>query len=960
MPAGSGAPYFMSRDRLGGVKTLKVTGFLDEFEKDDIKKSVDIISLFSSFGIELTKKGKSHTGLCPFHDDANPSLSVDRDKGLYNCFGCGESGDVFDLVCRVKGFSFTESLSFLKEYSCNGSIKTHRAIEANTSRKAETEPLPAGSALAPAVDPKKKAPPVPARSGEEQPAVQPKDEETPAEIDAKTNLSRIILDIVSEHYKKSLLKNPESLGYLKGRGFTDYSMQERLGLGFADGSLLSMVGEKQKEELKAFGIITARGRELFSGCITVPFFDEAGRVVSFYGRAINSGRKVKHLYSPGEHKGLVNRKAAGVYREEIILTESVLDALSLIQMGIENVIPCYGTGGFTDEHLSLLKNERVKTVVIAFDADTAGRKGSGKLKEKLTGEGFSVKVIEPLGSKEGDSLKDWNESLQKGMSKEEIITLIHQSETHLLDAEIQEDLCAKKEGQKYLFTIAGVSYRVLGVKEMFVSSLRVNIRAEKLDEADSSKYLDNVDLYSARSRSIFSTQLSHVLNLETVRIEKDLIRIVEYLEEERDKKLLTNDEAIPELTEEEKQLGLSFLMSKNIMREVTEDMTALGYVNEEINKQLTYLAGVSRLLPGPLNIYIQAGSSGGKSALLNTLEKLLPPEAVWKALTISTQAFHYVEEERFLNRVFIMGEDIHDEQIENLVRQMQSEGEVSRLVTLKDEKTGELKARMISKKVNMSFMVTSTSLTLHPENASRCLVISVDESASQTEQVQESMAMRRSWEGETGDGGDTDRIIKKHRSAQRMLLKYRVYNPLAKYIKFPRARPSMRRAYDQFLTLMDSSCLLRQKQKEIITRTNPVTGKTISAIECDMQDYEAAYRLFVEGVLATGSNDIPTGTCRLYEEIRGMLKKKARKENVGMCEISFIRKQVREHTGLGPEFIKKHLRFLVEYEHLSITGGRRHGTRYSYRLREDKPIRELDISIILTPKELKKLIENEF
>ena len=123
MPAGSGAPYCMSRDRLGGVKTLKVTGFLNEFEKDDIKKSVDIISLFNSFGVRLEKKGKSHIGLCPFHDDKNPSLSVDQEKGLYNCFGCGESGDVFDLVKGMKGFSFTESLAFLKEYSGRRSIK---------------------------------------------------------------------------------------------------------------------------------------------------------------------------------------------------------------------------------------------------------------------------------------------------------------------------------------------------------------------------------------------------------------------------------------------------------------------------------------------------------------------------------------------------------------------------------------------------------------------------------------------------------------------------------------------------------------------------------------------------------------------------------------------------------------------------------------------------------------------
>jgi DNA primase len=93
----------IKKSRLGGVKTLKVSGILDEFEKDEVKKSVDIVSLFTSFGVHLEKKGKSWMGRCPWHEDSTPSLSVDQEKGLYNCFGCGESGDAFDLVMKEKG-----------------------------------------------------------------------------------------------------------------------------------------------------------------------------------------------------------------------------------------------------------------------------------------------------------------------------------------------------------------------------------------------------------------------------------------------------------------------------------------------------------------------------------------------------------------------------------------------------------------------------------------------------------------------------------------------------------------------------------------------------------------------------------------------------------------------------------------------------------------------------------------
>ncbi len=103
------------KDKLGGKKTLQVAGFLEEFEKDDIKKSVDIIELFAYFNVKLSKVGKNFKGLCPWHNDSKTaSLSVDKEKGLYNCFGCGEAGDTFDLVEKMKGFDFKESLKFLQ------------------------------------------------------------------------------------------------------------------------------------------------------------------------------------------------------------------------------------------------------------------------------------------------------------------------------------------------------------------------------------------------------------------------------------------------------------------------------------------------------------------------------------------------------------------------------------------------------------------------------------------------------------------------------------------------------------------------------------------------------------------------------------------------------------------------------------------------------------------------------
>jgi DNA primase len=917
-------------DRLAGRKTLKAKDFFNEMEKDQVKKQIDIVSLFSYFGTSLTKKGKSHIGLCPFHDDKNPSLSVDQEKGLYNCFGCGESGDVFDLVKGIKGFSFTESLAFLKEYSGNrNNNKTVRAREVDTSRKAETQPLSAKSALTVTADPKNKTEVVPDTSNDGK----------PAESDKK-DLPGITLDTVQEHYKKSLLKHPAALNYLKARGFTDFKLYERLGLGFADRSLLKMVSDKQKEELKASGIITAKDREFFAGCITVPMFNEAGRVTSFYGRAIDNSRKVKHLYSPGEHKGLVNRKAAGVYREEIILTESIFDALSLVQMGIENVIPCYGTGGFTDEHLSLLGDERVKTVVIAFDADTAGRDGSARLSEKLITEGFEVKVIEP------PSFKDWNEGLTKGLKKEEITTMLHQSKTLKMEPDTKEDFTAKKEGQKYLFAIAGVSYRVLGVKEMFVSSLRVNIRAEKEDAIDTSKYLDNVDLYSARSRSLFAGQLSHVLNLETVRIEKDLIKIVEYLEEERDRNLLTTEKEIPELTEEEKKLGMDFLTDPELFNRIVSDTEVLGYVGEVINKQLIYLAASSRKLPDPISVIVVSQSAAGKSYLIDTVKKLIPPEEVVSMTSLSDQALNYLDKDALLHKFLVMGEAVHSEAVEHQIREMLSAHELSRLVTMKDPKTGALSSRMVRKEVIVSAVMSTTNNNINPENASRSFVVNTDESESQTRAIHRAQRKKYSVERFTEREKQIPLIISTHHAAQRLLTMRVIVNPFAEALDFPSALMRSRRDHERFIDLIACVCFLRQFQKEAESTNNGVTY-----IKCDLTDYRTAYEIMTH-ILPSTLTSFPKSALELYETLREVIKKKAGEEGLSAVEVSVTQRELREQAGMSQMFVKRNMRVLSDYEYVITAGSPGPRGRKSYRLIADEAIRLIDLSVIPTPEEI--------
>ena len=877
-----------------------------------IKQKSDFIALLRQFGIEVRKNGRSYMALCPFHKDTKPSLSIDPEKKLFHCFGCGISGDVIEFVKQYKGTDFHHALSILSE------------LNRSAHTKPEDTPipfLPASAGMTPS---------------------QPKTTIVPPPPLSQVKL-HTLLKAVGEHYHKTLLTNQKAQEYLKRRGLMDAELINRFTIGYCDCTLPQRISDSQKEALRTAGIFTSSGTEHFRGCIVVPVFKENGQIGEMYGRSISG---TKHLYLPGPHEGVFNHKAMKVY-DEIILVESIIDALSLIRLRFENTIPLYGLNGYTEDHRKGLIENRIKKVIIAFDNDDAGRKGAESLKKLLPDEVSASFLFPPRG-------KDWNEELVMGAEREVLKKMMEEAEVYTPEKE-QQSLEVKREGSTYRFTINEITYRLIGVKEVFVQDLRVNIKAQYGRES----FYDKFDLYSARARSGYSTTLGELFGVEPKRIEKDMIQILEYLEEQREKVLGVAGEEKQEMSEEERELGERFCKSPDMFEQVVKDMEVLGYVGEEVNKQLIFLAAVSRLLPQPLSVYIQAGSSAGKSYLLETMRKLLPPEAVKALSSFSDQALNYLKQQEFFDKVFILGEAIHNDTVLAQIRQMQSENEISRLVTVKDEKTGEMVSKEIRHEVRLSFMTTSTALILHLENASRCLVLHGDESAEQTRRVLEKQRHKSSFEGYAEEKYLIPQIIKKHHAAQRLLQKLPVFNPFSSYMRYPEARISMRRSQKQFLVTIEAACTTRQMQKERVVRVEPYTGSEIEGIECDLEDYRRAYRLFVEGVLQQSFNDVPEGVEIVYEGIREMVRERGREEKLEPTQVTFIQKQVRELTKLGGVSVKRYLRMLVEYEYVEVLGGRRHGTRYCYRLREDKSIEEIDLSMIPTPEEMERRMEGE-
>ena len=904
-------------DRLGGRKTLKVDSIFEDIEKEQLKRSIDLVALFELFGVKLEKKGASYMGLCPFHDDKNPSLSVDKEKGVYHCFGCGESGDAIELVEKMKGIGFREALAYLKATPLRPSSGPQQIAE---KRIQDSEPVEQ-TARAPAFE------------------------------------TSFLLDEIAKRYEKAVGENPEARSYLESRALWVPEVLKRFRVGYSDGGLGGVVGDEERAQLIRRGLLKADGSrhagvaEHFAHCIVVPLFDEDGHVVGFYGRKIDEGAKPAHLYLPGSHRGLVNRDAARVYRDGLVLTEAVLDALSLACLGVQNAIPCYGVNGFTAEHQKLFRRERVKEAFLAFDADEAGRNGAAALTERLTTVGMKVLSIEP------DRGKDWNDWLCSGGKAEAFASLLASAravqapsaQPPMSSVPKADTLTMAKDAGRYVFSRSDVRYRLSCVREAFSASLRVSIRAEALSSTDEKirAYVDTVDLYSSRSRASFA-QSATTAGLEQAHVERDLLAMLDLLEAERDERFSASELVPHVMTDEEREAGLALLESSNLIEEIENDLTAAGYIGEGVNKLLLYLAATSRKMPDPISVIVASQSASGKSYLIDTVKLLMPEEDVVSMTSLSDQALNYLPEDGLVHKFLVMGEAVHAPSVEHQIREMLSAKELSRLVAVKDEKTGHLSSKLVRKKVLVSLAISTTSTEVNPENASRCFVVSTDESESQTKEVHRAQRSKYSLERLSTREEAFPELIARHRAAQRLLKILPIVNPYAHLLDFPARMMRTRRDHERFLDLIASIAFLRQYQKAPKADEH---GRQY--VECDLEDYRIAHRI-MSAILPSTLSNFPRSASDLYASFRVLAKAKAEDENLSPVEVIVSQRELRESTGLSQMFVKRNLRTLCDYEYLLEVGSFQRGSRRGYRLVHDEELLLVDLSSILTPEELAK------
>ncbi len=826
---------------------------IEQSKIDCIKTSVDLKALAESKGIRLKKNGKGYFGLCPFHHDKNPSLSITPSKNEWHCFGCGKGGDVIRFIELFDQVDFKEAVKRLDTSS----------LTAKPAVKKKTDP--------------------------------------PVLTPAHTKLFNRVI----EFYHTAFAEDTRAKDYLNGRAITDNSIFGDHKIGFANGTLLNVLPDDQTitRQLKEIGILNDRGKELFYQCAVFPIFDQNSNPVGMYGRRIDN-KGVNHLYLPGPRKGIFNWQAVKT-NKDIILTESIIDSLTLINHSIKNTVPCYGVNGLTDDHLSLFRQNKTEQMFICFDPDDAGKNAAETVKQTLRSHGLKSHIV----------------TLPEDKDINDFFLLTADSKARFLELINKTDPTAKPSKPKVLKTEYGLVMTMDDRKYELRSISRANgkLKATVKGTIGKNMHVDTVDFYSARSRAFLIKGLCNLFNKEEYLITKDVTALLEQAEAYH----ATDPDKPSEqpMTDKDRSEALTFLTNPDMFTQILEDFETLGYTGEEMNKLLCYVAAISRKMDNPLSVMIQSRSAAGKSYLQDTVLSLVPDDDCVKYTRLTDQALFYTGKDSLKHKILAIEELDGMNGAIYSIRSIQSSKQITIAYTGKDNMTGEQQTKVNTVEGPLMVFITTTAVDIDGETASRFVFISIDESEDMTKKVLAKQRQNHTMQGMLNKLASIE-IIKKHHNANRLLKPLHVFNPYAELLTFTSKSLRVRRDHTKYLNLILAIAYLFQYQKKI--HTLDFKDKTIEYINVNLDDIEKANTI-AGYVLGRTLDELAPPSRALLELIRDMV----RHRDPGAHH--FTRRDIRSFTGWSDFQVKTHIKQLEELEYLYTVMGKK-GKEYVYEL----------------------------
>ena len=696
-----------------------------------------------------------------------------------------------------------------------------------------------------------------------------------------------------------------------------------------------------------------------------------------------------HLYLPGPHRGVFNLGAFAA-SDELILTEALIDALTFWTAGYRHVTSAYGAGGFTDEILESIVSHRVKRVLIAYDRDAAGDKGAAAVAEQLAARGIGVYrvnfpkgmdanayalAVRPAPKSLGAMLRaaEWmagtadrrrpaldeaaaigpdprvkpeeetpapepiaplaaKEEISSEPSEPSMASPIPPGPPPAVEAEVGERDIVIRLGDRV--------WRARGLaRNSSAESLKINLMVRRsLGDKGEAFHVDGLDLLSAKARGAFAAEAALELSLPVEAVKRDLGQVLLKLEAVQDEALeqarRASEKAPAAMSLVEESEALAWLRAPDLMGRIAADVAACGVVGEEANAQAVYLAALSRKLDKPLAVLIQSTSAAGKSALMDAVLDLVPPEERVAYSAMTGQSLFYLGEADLKHKALAIAEEEGARQAAYALKLLQSQGTLTIASTGKDPATGKLVTQDYTVEGPVALMLTTTAIDLDEELKNRCLVLTIDESREQTRAIHARQRFEETLEGLAAQE-DHARLRTLHHNAQRLIRPLKVVNPFAERLTFLDEQTRTRRDHRKYLALIRTIALLHQHQRPVLQLARP-GAEPVAYIEATIADITAANRL-AHAVLGSTLDELPPQTRRLLGLVRDMVAARAEAEGVKPREVRFIRRQVREATGWSDTQLKVHLGRLLELEYLIVRRAvdGQHAARFVYELAYD-------------------------
>ena len=329
----------------------------------NVKEANDIVEVISQY-VHLKRSGRNYFGLCPFHNEKSPSFSVSPDKQIFHCFGCGVGGNVITFISKIEGLGFKESVENLAE-----------------------------------------------RAGIKLPSIGNNEDSKLEELKAKVYK---VNSFTANYYHKRLYEARSKIGqeYVKKRKLTNETL-ESYNLGFS-GNFDELYKELRKEgfqdeEILESGLVNKNDNgkyiDRYRNRFMIPILDVRNRVIAFGGRVLDDS-KPKYInspenvvYSKGKHLFGLNVAKKGDTKK-LLIVEGYMDAISLHQRGITNVVAALGTALTTNQGWLLRKN--TEQVILGFDSDGAGQNAILRAMEVMQNMGCDMRILQMTGAKDPD------------------------------------------------------------------------------------------------------------------------------------------------------------------------------------------------------------------------------------------------------------------------------------------------------------------------------------------------------------------------------------------------------------------------------------------------------------------------------------------------------------------------------------------------------------------------------